>query len=74
MSNKFDEAAEVKAVFMALWVLVTIIVAIIMHFVIMYKGWGLTVQSWGWLISLWLCATCVTVTQNKIVNFIKKDL
>jgi hypothetical protein len=31
-----------------------LLVVFIMYFVIMYKGWGLSVQSWGWMIFLWL--------------------
>jgi len=72
--NRYDEAEDAKLVFVGLWAVFTIIFAIVMHFVIMIKGWGLSVQSGGWLIFLMICCVITGVIKGKVINFIKEEL
>ena len=72
--NRYDESEGAKLVFVALWAVFTIIFAIVMHFVVMIKGWGLSVQSWGWLIFLGICCVVLGVIKGKVINFIKEEL
>jgi len=66
-----DEAAQ-KGIFLFLYCIFGTVVILITHFVVMYKGWGLSVQSWPWMIFLWLSAAIVTCVKDKLIKLIKE--
>ena len=71
--SRHSDADGAKAMFACAYGLFLFVFAIIMHFVIMYKGWGLSVKSWGWCIFLWIVSGIVTSIKDSIVKFIKSQ-
>ena len=62
-----------KIIFAISFFVLYLLVVVITHFVIMYKGWGLSVQSWGWMIFLWLTAGLVGGIKQTIHSAINKS-
>jgi len=66
-----DQVAQ-KGIFLFLYCIFATVVALITHFVVMYKGWGLSVQSWTWMIFLWISMGIVTCVKDKLIKLIKE--
>lgn len=72
LSSEDSDAVLAKVLFTIVMWVVFILVAVIMHFVIMYQGWGQSVQSWGWIIFLACCGMVVGGIKHTVISALKK--
>lgn len=72
LNDKDSETLLAKILFTTVMWVVAILFAIVMNFVIMYRGWGQSVQSWGWIIFLACCGGVVGGIKHIVVEAIKK--
>jgi hypothetical protein len=68
------ESETAKVILGVVLFLFSIVFIVVMHFVIFYKGWGLSVVSWPWLIFLWIMAGIVNMVKDWAHKAVKKIL
>lgn len=80
MKPIYGETDEQAETFMAKvllgWTMMAVlgIATVVYYFVVMYKGYGQSVQSWGWFIFIYLTMSVILVVKEFIIEFVKKIL
>jgi len=49
-------------------VLCLMVMSFVVGFLIMIKGWGMEVQSWGWLIGGWMISIILTGLTQAVIQ------
>ena len=71
-SNDTDEELAQKGIFLVCISFLTIIWCFASYFIVLIKGWGLEVQSWGWMFFIWFVLIAVGVLKDIAIKIIKK--
>ena len=74
MLNKWEKSTAImpKLAFITISSVLVAFIGVVMHFVIMYNGWGLSVKSWCWMLFLWALIGINCSIKDYIVKKIKQ--
>jgi len=70
--ERYDEAEGAKTAFLMCYAMFSIFFMVVMHFVILMKGWGLSIHSWSWMIFFWVACVIVTIIKDIAIKAINK--
>ena len=70
--ERYDESQGAKIAFLMCYAMFSIFFMVIIHFVVLIYGWGLSVHSWGWMIFFWVACVIVTMIKDAAIKAINE--